>query len=186
MIKSPFVDPCPSELRSGRTIAGVKLMRLDRNEDDRGAFTEVFCAEWPTGIDPTQWSLVESRAGVLRGMHLHRRHDEYFMVISGRATVGLHDLRAGSPTYGHGSTYELTGPDCFLSFPRGLVHGWLFHERSLHLQAVSESYVNYGSDDNHGCRWDDPELGIDWPFAPTELSPRAAGFPSLRSLRESI
>lgn len=176
----PYVDPAPSELSSGIALDGVKLVRLARNEDERGAFTEVFCAHWDSGIDPSQWSLVESEAGVLRGMHVHRRHDEYFMVISGRVTVGLRDLRPDSPTLDKVATYELTSPDCFVSFPRGLAHGWLFHEKTIHLQSVSESYVDYNLDDNLGCAWNDPELGIEWPFEPTIISPKAAAFPSLK------
>ncbi len=183
MPTDPIIDPTPVELSSGVPLDGVKFVRLARNEDQRGAFTEVFCSHWDAGIEPTQWSLVESAQGVLRGMHVHARHDEYFMVVSGRVTIGLHDLRPDSPTFGAAATYELSRPDCFVSFPRGLAHGWLFHEPTIHLQSVSESYVDYNIDDNVGCAWDDPELGIEWPFTPTIISPKAAEFPALQSLQ---
>ena len=52
----------------------------------------------------------------------------------------------------------------------------------MHLQAVSEAYVDYAEDDNDGCHWSDPELGIEWPFSPTVVADRADGFPSLRDL----
>lgn len=183
MGRDAFEDEAPSELVSGPPLDGVKLMRLIRNTDARGVFTEVFCSHWQSGIDPTQWSLVQSEPGVLRGMHMHLRHDEYFMLISGKVTLGLHDLRPDSPTFGSGCTYELTRPDCFVSFPSGIAHGWLFHEPTIHLQAVSESYVDYHLDDNLGCSWDDPALGIDWPFEPTIVSPKAAAFPPLGTLQ---
>lgn len=186
MSTDPIVDAEPPELVAGSRLAGVRLVRLVRNDDARGTFTEVFCSHWDSGIEPSQWSLVESGAGVLRGMHVHLRHDEYFMVLHGKVTVGLHDLRPDSPTYGHAATYLLTRPDCFVSFPRGLAHGWLFHEPTMHLQSVSESYVDYHDDDNLGVAWDDPDLGIQWPFSPTTVSPKAAAFPALRSRRASI
>ena len=49
--------------------------------------------------------------------------------------------------------------------------------------AVSEEYVYYGRDDNWGCRWDDPELGIPWPAGEAVLSERNAAFGSLADLR---
>ena len=64
--------------------------------------------------------------------------------------------------------------------------GPLFHEPTVHLQGVSEAYDHYGADDNHGCHWSDPELGIEWPFEPTTLSERAAGFGSLADLRARV
>ena len=73
-----------------------------------------------------------------------------------------------------------------LTFPAHLLHGWYFHTRALHLQAVSESYADYGCDDNLGVHWSDPELGIPWDFADPILSPRAAGFGSLAALRSEL
>ncbi|HEY5664404.1 MAG TPA: dTDP-4-dehydrorhamnose 3,5-epimerase family protein [Ilumatobacter sp.] len=171
----------------GAPISGVRLSPIRVHEDDRGSFAEYFASHRNHDIDPVQWSVVTSSAGVLRGMHLHIRHDEYIGVVSGRVTVGLHDLRVDSPTHGRGATYELCGSSpAALVFPRGVVHGWLFHEPTVHLQGVSEAYDHYGADDNHGCHWSDPELGIEWPFEPTTLSERAAGFGSLADLRARV
>ena len=172
-------------LKAGGAIAGARVRPLEVKRDARGSFTEIFYASWDTGIEPSQWSVVRSARGVLRGMHLHRRHDEYFLVVSGRASVGLKDLRPGSPTEGVSSLYDLDGerPAC-LSFPRGILHGWYFHRDTLHVQAVSESYSEYGEDDNLGCHWSDPTLGIPWPERPTLVADRAAAFPTLAVLLE--
>jgi dTDP-4-dehydrorhamnose 3,5-epimerase len=168
-------------------IDGVRLTPIEVHADARGSFAEFFAAHRHSGIDPVQWSIVTSAAGVLRGMHLHVRHDEYFSVVSGRATVGLHDLRPDSPTAGAAATYELCGESpAALVFPRGLVHGWLFHEPTVHLQAVSEAHDHYGADDNNGCHWNDPELGIAWPFEPSVVSDRAQAFGSLAELRARL
>jgi dTDP-4-dehydrorhamnose 3,5-epimerase len=176
-----------SKLVFGSAIDGVRLVHLEVNEDERGSFTELFAAHWDTGVVPEQWNLVRSEAGVLRGMHLHRRHDELFCLVSGHATVGLNDLRPSSVTEGRSTLYELFAEDlAFLTFPRGVVHGWLFHRPSAHLGAVSEPYATYGVDDNDGCHWADPALGPPWPFEPRIVSDRAAAFPSLAELRETI
>jgi dTDP-4-dehydrorhamnose 3,5-epimerase len=171
-------------LVDGVVIDGVQTAPIDEVVDERGTFAEYFVAGRDLGIHAVQWSVVRSTPGTLRGMHFHARHDEYFALVSGRATVGLHDLRPGSPTFGGSATYEFAEREPVrLIFPRGLVHGWLFHEPSIHLQATSEAHVHYGRDDNHGCRWDDPALGIAWPFEPTTLSVRADGFGTLEQLR---
>ena len=176
-----------SKFEAGGTLHGLELRPLTMNRDARGAFTEIFCDSWQLPIAPVQWSLVTSKARVLRGMHLHVRHDEYITVIQGRACVGLYDMRPDSPTVGQSALIELDGQaQCCLAFPRGILHGWYFHEDSVHLQAVSESYEDYGPDDNRGCLWSDPELNIAWPDASPTLSPRAAAFPTLAQLRRTI
>jgi len=172
-------------LRSGRMIDGVRLRPLVVHADSRGSFTEFFSDAWDNGIVPAQWSVIRSAAGVMRGMHLHRRHDEFFLVLQGRSSVGLRDVRPGSPTEGVSSLFEFSGDDpTYLSFPRGIVHGWYFHEPSIHVQAVSETYAAYKDDDNLGCHWSDPALEIPWPETPTLLAPRAGEFSSLESLME--
>ena len=176
-----------SALVDGVAIAGTRLVPLDVHADERGSFAEIWAAHWDSGITPEQWSLVHSEAGVLRGMHLHARHDEYVLVVTGTMSLGLYDARQDSPTSGQWGLYLLDGADPhYLSWPPGLVHGWLSHTDTIHVQAVSEAYVTYGLDDNHGCRWDDPDLGIPWPFTPSTVSDRAEDFPSLRELLATV
>ena len=168
-------------------IQGVLRHRLQAHADARGSFTEIWMDRWPLPIAPRQWALVHSTPGTQRGMHLHLRHDECVLATAGRMLVGLHDLRPDSPSSGHGELIELSAevPE-LLVFPPGVVHGWYFPEGGTHLQAVSEPFAEYGEDDNLGCHWADPELGIHWPGQPTTLSPRAQAFPSLAQLREQI
>lgn len=170
-----------SKLAAGTVIDGVEFRPLKMNFDARGCFTEVFQDYWQTCIKPVQWSVVQSKPNVFRGLHLHRDHDEYISVMSGRASVGLRDVRPWSPTNGAWSLYELHGADlACITFPPGLLHGWYFHEATVHLQAVSEAYADYGDSDNWGCHWTDPDLEIPWPFTDPILARRASDFPSLK------
>ncbi|WP_080237899.1 dTDP-4-dehydrorhamnose 3,5-epimerase family protein [Spirosoma rigui] len=172
-----------SQLIAGITLHGVDLKVMNEERDQRGSFTETFATHWRAAIEPTQWSMVRSAAHVLRGLHIHQRHDEYFCLIDGHCLVGLYDVRPDSPTYQQHSLYELFGTDLkAVIFPTGLLHGWYFYEPSMHLQAVSESYKDYAHDDNFGCRWDDPELGIPWGIINPILSERATSFPPLADL----
>jgi dTDP-4-dehydrorhamnose 3,5-epimerase len=160
--------------------AGTFVVPLDTHEDDRGAFTELYRVEWPTGVQPVQWNAVRSEAGVLRGVHVHIRHDDYLTVPLGRAVVGLRDLRRGSPTEGLSTLVEL-GPDepRALVIPHGVAHGFYFLEPSLHVYAVTEYW---DPSDELTCHWADPELEIPWPVQTALLSERDARAPPLRDL----
>ena len=175
-------------LRAGKLPKGVRGRVLVPNADARGSFTEFFCDSWQTGFDPVQWSVVKSSAGVLRGMHLHRRHDEFFLLVSGRCCVGLRDLRPGSITETVYCLLEFSEVEyVFVTFPRGILHGWYFFEDSVHIQGISnEEYSRYHIDDNLGCHWSDPALEIPWPEIPTIVSERADQFPHLATLLETV
>ena len=173
-----------TRLIAGTVPHGVRLYSLTSHEDQRGSFTEIFQNNWRVGFAPVQWSSVSSGAGVLRGMYLHQRHDELIIVVRGRASVGLYDLRSDSPTREQAALFELCQEEpAILCFGRGIIHGWYFHEPALHLQAVSESYQQYKNDDNLGCHWADPDLGIPWPQRSCILSERSANLPRLARLK---
>src|SRR3954469_9998303 len=87
--------------------AGTMLQPLEAHADERGVFTELYRREWGLGAEPVQWNAVWSEAGVLRGVHVHLRHDDYLTVPVGRASVGLRDLRHGSPSEGLTAVVEL-------------------------------------------------------------------------------
>ena len=164
--------------------AGVLLQPLDPREDDRGTFTELFRNSWPLEVRPAQWNVVRSLPHVLRGVHAHWRHADYLTVVAGRATIGLHDLRDGSATDGLGATVELSSDRAAaLVVPPGVAHGFYFHELSLHVYAVDHEW---DPADELGCRWDEPELGIEWPFQRPILSPRDEGLGTLSELRAAV
>ena len=164
--------------------AGVRLASLTSHRDDRGSFCEIYRREWETGVEPIQWNVVESNAGVLRGVHVHVRHSDYLTVVAGRASIGLRDLRAGSPSEGLTAVVELQGRERQgISIPAGVAHGFLFHEPSVHVYAVTHYW---DMSDELGCHWADPELAIPWPFQPKHVSDRDAGAGSLAELMEAL
>ncbi|MFN8131493.1 MAG: dTDP-4-dehydrorhamnose 3,5-epimerase [Solirubrobacteraceae bacterium] len=164
---------------------GAALRPLEPHDDERGTFTELFRAEWLAGISaPVQWNAVRTEPGVLRGVHVHPRHDDYLVVCSGRATVGLADLRPDAPTAGLAMCVELCAQaPAALTIPHGVAHGFYFHEPSLHVYAVSHYW---DPADELGCHWQDPALGIPWPQASARLSPRDAALPTLDALRGQL
>lgn len=181
-IKELTVD-IQSARTDGSDIAGVELLNLKENLDSRGSFTEFFQRGWGGQFEPAQFSVVNSEKGVMRGCHLHWDHDEYIAIVKGAVAVGLKDVRPDSPTNGAWSMYSLYEEDlAALIFPRGLVHGWYFLEKSIHLQATSRTSGEYYDTDNHRVHWLDPDLGIAWPSSDAIVSEFADTAPSLRDV----
>ena len=162
--------------------------------DERGSFTRTFCADEfeARGLEPrvAQCSVsVNDRRGTLRGMHLQLAPSEETKVV--RCTRGAIfdvavDLRAGSPTLGRWLGLELrAGVGRSVYLPVGLAHGFLVLEDDTEVEYLISS--PYAPDAARGIRWDDPAIGIDWPFAPTVVSDRDRSFPDvdLDALRAS-
>lgn len=160
-------------------IAGAHLFTLVPHEDPRGSLTELYRQEWSPGSSPiVQANLSRSRAGVLRGLHWHRRQRDLWCVVSGRAFVALVDLREGSPTRLATAELAIDPEDqpAAISIPPGVAHGFHAATDVLLLYLVD---AEYSGDDEFGLAWDDPELAIGWPSRSPTLSDRDVANPSL-------
>jgi dTDP-4-dehydrorhamnose 3,5-epimerase len=163
---------------------GASLRRLKAHRDGRGSVAEIFRSDWGPRIDAVQWNAVESRAGTLRGVHVHVRHADWLVVVRGSALAGLKDMRPRSDTSGRAFLVALDGEEpSALLIPPGVAHGFLYLKESLHVYGVSSLW---DPEDETGCRWDDPGLGIPWPFPPTILSARDAGAGTYERLLETL
>ncbi len=182
------------------SIPGVRRGRLRRSTDDRGSFREVWRAAWFEGLgrdeaglpEPAfvQANVSESAAGVLRGLHLHRRQLDHWVVLRGRAFVALVDVRpllagAEAPLV---ETREL-GVDEWVAIPTGVAHGFLALEPLELLYLVTNEYD--GSDEL-GFAWDDTLAAVAWPRLADIpggrpiLSDRDRSNPSLRDLVDRL
>ena len=91
--------------RSPSSLPGVRYGAVVRHADARGSFRELWRASaYPAagsgaalaGVDGARFvqaNLSTSAAGVLRGLHYHRRQLDRWVVASGRAFVALVDVR---------------------------------------------------------------------------------------------
>ncbi len=151
-----------SEPRPTSALPGVRYGAIVRHADERGSFRELWrAAEFPdAGF--VQANLSTSAAGVLRGLHLHRRQDDLWIVAAGRALVALVDVRPlidGSGPAPVVETRELAA-DGWVYIPTGVAHGFLALEPLDLIYLVTNAYD--GSDEL-GFAWDDPAVGIAWP-----------------------
>jgi dTDP-4-dehydrorhamnose 3,5-epimerase len=170
-------------------LSGVQYGHAVSHPDVRGSFTEVWRASNPaTGGHPfVQGNLSTSSKGVLRGLHLHRRQLDYWIVVAGRAFVALVDARgpiSGRTRVAEVETRELAEYD-WVVIPAGVAHGFLALEPLRLLYLVTNEFD--GSDEL-GFAWDDPTVGILWPPVPGTsdgrpiVSPRDASNPTFSEL----
>jgi dTDP-4-dehydrorhamnose 3,5-epimerase len=159
---------------------GVSVTALTGIADHRGVLTELFRESWGLVPAPTQWTFTTSQAGVLRGGHVHMQRNDLVITIQGRMDIGLRDIRRGSPTEGLATVVEQNGAEpSAVTIPRGVIHGFLFHEPSVTIVGFS---VDFDPADDLETSWADPELGIPWKVASPILSDRDRDAPPLRDL----
>jgi dTDP-4-dehydrorhamnose 3,5-epimerase len=148
--------------------AGARLMSLTTHVDERGDFTEFFRNEWHESPQPVQWNVSRSGRNVLRGVHVHALHWDYFCVVAGEMTVGLHDLRPESSHLRRSVMLQLSGGRIqMLTIPPGVAHGFYSPREAMHVIGAS---TYYDPPDHRRCRWDSPELGLNWPCIAPKLS----------------
>ena len=165
----------PDEDRPASTLTGVRYGAIARFEDPRGSFREIWREDTFGPIDPAQAgappgttarfvqaNLSTSAKGVLRGLHLHQRQLDHWVVASGRAFVALVDVRPmldGGADRPLVETRELVA-DEWVDIPIGIAHGFLALEP---LQLIYLVTNGYDGSDELGFAWDDPLAAVPWP-----------------------
>ena len=151
-------------------IPDVVLVRPRLHRDGRGLFLEswssrVFAA---AGIEAefVQDNHSRSTRGSLRGLHYQnpQAQGKLVRVVSGRIFDVAVDLRQSSPTFGRWVGVWLSDEDhAMLWVPPGFAHGFYVASEVADFVYKCTDYYSPGSE--HTLRWDDPELGIEWPLS---------------------
>ena len=168
-------------------LSGLMVIEPKLFQDERGFFEETFQSERykEAGILDlfTQDNQSRSMKGVLRGMHFQvkRPQAQIVTVIRGHIfDVGV-DLRENSPTFGKWFGVELcdSGPRQIYMAP-GFAHGFcvLSDWADLHYK-VSR---NYDPSDEGGLKWNDLDVGVEWPIDSPIVNIRDNAYPTLKEL----
>jgi dTDP-4-dehydrorhamnose 3,5-epimerase len=172
-------------------FAGAKLIKPRVHGDDRGFFLESFrvdvleAAGLPTGFVQDNHS--RSGGGVVRGMHFQPGQVKLVRCVRGAIFDVVVDIRAGSPSFGRWEGYELNDQTHLqLLVPNGFAHGFCVLSDVADVAYKVTSY--YDPSAEGGFRFDDPEVGIDWPRPVAELiaSARDTGAPTLAQLEPTL
>lgn len=152
-------------------LAGTFEVRFEPKGDHRGYFMRLYdrklFAEHGLTTDWAQENQsLSTRKGTIRGLHYQLPpHAETKLVRSLLGTIWdvFVDLRAGSPTFGQWDAVELS-PENYnaVYIPRGFAHGFCTLTDTCVITYKVDNF--YAPDHESGVRWNDPDVGIEWPL----------------------
>jgi dTDP-4-dehydrorhamnose 3,5-epimerase len=151
-------------------LPGVLLLQPKVFGDVRGFFLESWnrqtFAELGLELDFVQDNHSRSAKGVLRGLHyqLNEPQGRLVRVVSGTVFDVSVDLRRSSPHFGKWVGHELSADNQrMLWVPPGFGHGFLVLSDTADFLYKTTAY--YAPEWDRGIRWDDPQIGVQWPLA---------------------
>jgi dTDP-4-dehydrorhamnose 3,5-epimerase len=152
--------------------------------DDRGFFLETYSQRdfASAGITArfVQDNQSRSSRGVLRGLHYQVEHPQGKLVRVARGKIFdvAADIRRGSPTFGKwvGQILDDEKKQA-LWIPEGFAHGFCVLSDEADVAYKVTDF--YDPSAEHGIRWDDPSLGIEWPLTNPILSGKDLEYPPL-------
>lgn len=155
------------------SIKGVTFVPPKLNPDHRGSLDVVFDDNWFGVPSMSQWNVVRSKAGVLRGLHAHSRYHEIYTPVTGNMLVALKDARRNSSTFGNEvSRWMNRGNDNQgVVVPPGVLHGIYFQTDGILAYGLSSSWTGHHE---FNCLWNDPDLNFAWPVSDPLLSEKDA------------
>ena len=150
-------------------IKDVYIIEPKKYGDNRGYFMETYKEKdfKEAGLDYNfvQDNQSKSKRGVLRGLHFQKTFPQAKLVrcIEGEVFDVCVDLRAGSPTYGkwEGVVLSAEKGNQFM-IPRGFAHGFVVLSKTATFCYKCDEL--YHPEDEGGIMWNDPEVGIEWPY----------------------
>jgi dTDP-4-dehydrorhamnose 3,5-epimerase len=170
-----------------RRLKGVFEIQLAPREDTRGYFMRVYDDEFfkKHGIH-RNWvqenhSMSVSK-GVIRGMHFQfppHAETKLIRVIKGEIYDAFIDLRKGSPTFGQWDSIILSEKNKKLIYiPKGFAHGFCTLTPNCEVLYKVDNIYNFQNES--AIRWNDLDLGIDWPVENPILSDKDSSAPSFK------
>ena len=170
-------------------LDGPKLIAPRVLGDERGFFVETYrrsvFGELGIHEEMVQDNHSRSGRGIVRGMHFQIGRGAAKLIRCGRGAIYdvMVDLRRGSPTFGQWEGFELTEDNAHMAYcPYGFAHG--FCVLSEVADVIYRASAYYDPERQGGFRFDDPEVGIEWPLPVEKLKPseRDATAPKLSEI----
>jgi dTDP-4-dehydrorhamnose 3,5-epimerase len=172
-------------------LDGPALVRPVVHGDHRGFFHESYrrevYAELGIPEEFVQDNHSRSGHGIVRGMHFQVGVGMAKLVRCARGSIVdvVVDLRRGSPTFGEWESFELSDDNLHqLYCPIGFAHG--FAVTSHHADVIYKCSSYYSGALERGIKYNDADVGIEWPDVPLIPSERDASAPLLREIEEEL
>jgi dTDP-4-dehydrorhamnose 3,5-epimerase len=165
-------------------LEGVVIIEPTVHGDERGFFQESWKASsygshgLPTSF--LQANVSRSVKGVLRGLHyqFQQPQGKLVSVLEGRIFDVAVDIRPDSPSFTQWAGVELSADNHRqLYVPEGFAHGFMVLSSSalFHYHCTNEYYPEFDA----AIVWNDPQIGIKWPFEPDSISAKDQQAPLL-------
>ena len=168
-------------------LPGVLIIEPKVFGDARGFFLETWNARRyrEAQIDDrfVQDNIPMSRRGTLRGLHFQNPNPQgkLVSVLQGEVFDVAVDLRQNSSTYGRWYGLNLSSENKRQFYiPPGLAHGFQVLSETALFHYKCTDY--YEPKNELTIRWNDPQLGIQWPIMEPILSERDTKAPLLSEL----
>lgn len=158
-------------------IRDVVVVEHEVFEDQRGFFMEVYKQPQfaQLGLPDAFVQLNHSRStkGALRGLHFQwdPPMGKLMRVTLGEAFLVAVDIRHGSPTLGQWVGIRASADSKLQVWaPAGFARGFCVLSEFAEIEYLCTSVYNAAGES--GIRWNDPEVGIEWPVEEPVLSPK--------------
>ncbi len=165
-------------------LPDLVLIEPEVHGDQRGFFMEVWNAGRyrDLGLPDhfVQSNLSLSGEGVLRGLHYQypKPQGKLVQVLQGRIFDVAVDIRPDSPTHRQWAGVELSADNHRqLYVPPGFAHGFcVLGAPALMSYLVTGEFIERN---DAVIAWNDPDIGIEWPLVPAQVSKKDRQAPRL-------
>lgn len=173
------------------TIDGLILFEAEAFADQRGFLSESWRADAMDDLGISAPFVQENHSrsikGTLRGIHFQTSPGQAKLVrcARGRILDVAVDLRRESPTYRRWEGFELSDENRHQLFvPVGFGHAFCVLSEEADVIYKLTSY--YDPETEAGIRWDDPDVGIEWPAMARLVSERDEAAPTLAEVGDEL
>ena len=157
------------EIKTSEVFPEVKIIKPDPWYDYRGEMWSTWDKDWEVLPKKMEWTIskfTRSRKNVLRGLHGDSVTWKYVHSVYGEIYQVVVDNRPDSVNYLKWEGYILSDRNHVgILIPAGFVNGHLcltdecvFH----YMQSYPNEYVDWF--DQEEVKWNDSQIGIDWPI----------------------
>jgi dTDP-4-dehydrorhamnose 3,5-epimerase len=174
------------------SLPEVLLFEPQVHGDSRGFFFESFrksrfAEAVGRDVEFVQDNHSRSERNVLRGLHFQASphgQGKLVRVIIGEIFDVAVDIRPASPNFGHWAGARLSAENFRqIWVPEGFAHGFVTLSETAEVIYKTTDY--YAPPHERSILWNDPRIGIDWPFAGEPiLSGKDAAAPLLEAARD--
>jgi dTDP-4-dehydrorhamnose 3,5-epimerase len=168
-------------------LPGCVVIEPDVFGDARGFFYESYNAQKykDAGFDLNfvQSNVSRSAHGVLRGLHYQfpNPQGKLVSVVEGEVYDVAVDIRVGSPMFGRWTAAVLSSHNKrHFWIPEGFAHGFAVLSEFATFSYQCTALYDRAADAS--MRWNDSDIGIDWPLGAPQLSEKDQKAPFLRDI----